>query len=137
MVKTYKFKNNYRKKNKYSRIVKSYRNNKKYKIRKTRKYKSRSGGMKRTLSRAFSRNRISPLTIYVPSTASTLSEDRHLLNLKNQLNKQSVYHSFSDNELKDILVKLNFHIGRSVNCVKSHNPEYGYNKEVACNPRNI
>ena len=37
---------------------------------------------------------------------------------------------------KDILIKLDFHVGRSVNCVKSYNPAYGYNKEVACNLRN-
>lgn len=138
MVKTYKYKDkhNYKRKNINTRIVKSYRSKKRYNRGKTRKYKGRFGGMKRTLSRAFSNNQASPFTIYIPSGSSTIPEDRSLINLKHQLNKQQVYHTLSDNELKDILIKLDFHIGRSVNCVKSYNPNYGYNKEVACNPRN-
>uniref|UniRef100_A0A6C0AYJ3 Uncharacterized protein n=1 Tax=viral metagenome TaxID=1070528 RepID=A0A6C0AYJ3_9ZZZZ len=136
MVKTYKYKDNYKRKNRNTPIVKSYRSKKRYNRRKTRKYKGRIGGMKRTLSKAFSKNEGSPLTIYMPSTSSSLPEDRSLINLKHQLNKQQVYHTLSDNELKDILIKLDFHVGRSVNCVKSLNPAYGYNKEVACNRRN-
>ena len=136
MVKTYKYKDNYKRKNVYTQIVKSYRSKKRYNRRKTRKYKGRFGGMKRTHSRTFSNNPGSPFTIYIPSASSSTPEDRALINLKHLLNKQQVYYNLSDNQLKDILIKLDFHVGRSVNCVKSYNRDYGYNKTVACNQRN-